>query len=133
MKLFILSGEGGPLARTATAAERLARLSFDIVHDAGTADQVDVFQPQTGSRLINAELNLATRRLRRRLRDRLSPGFQVWRRQIHRLECRQFTDPSRLIAVSGMVRNQIASRARRRARTVHAAGVQLAFLVETLF
>jgi UDP-glucose:(heptosyl)LPS alpha-1,3-glucosyltransferase len=110
VKLFILSGEGGPLARAATVAERLARLSFDIVHDTGTADQADVFQPQTGSRLINAELDLATRRLGRRLRARLSPGFQVWCREIHRLERRQFTDPSRLIAVSWMVRNQIASR-----------------------
>jgi len=109
VNLHIVHGEGGPLARAAAVAARLSRLSFDIVHDTGTAGEADVFQPQTGSRLVNAEVDLATGTLWPRLRARLSPAFRRWRREIQLLERQQFADPSRIIAVSRMVRDQIAS------------------------
>ena len=110
VKLHIVDGEGGPLARAAAVAACLSRLCFDIIHDTGTAAQADVFQPQTGSRVINTEFELATRTPWQRLRIHLSPTFQRWRREMQTLERRQFADPSRLIAVSRMVRDQIASR-----------------------
>ena len=110
MKLHIVDGVGGPLARADAVAAHLSRLSFDIVHDTGTAGQADVFQPQTGSRVVNADFDLATRTPWRRLRISLSPAFRRWRHEIQTLERRQFADPSRVIAVSQMVRDQIASR-----------------------
>jgi UDP-glucose:(heptosyl)LPS alpha-1,3-glucosyltransferase len=110
VKLYIVDSEGGPLARAAAIAARLSQLSFDIIHDTGTAAQADVFQPQTGSRLVNAKFDLATRTPWRRLRTSLSPAFRRWRRQMQTLERCQFADPSRIIAVSRMVRDQIASR-----------------------
>jgi UDP-glucose:(heptosyl)LPS alpha-1,3-glucosyltransferase len=110
VSLRIIDGKGGPLARAAAVAARLSQLSFDIVHDTGTAGQADVFQPQTGSRLVNVEFDLAARRPWPRLRSRLSPAFRRWRREMQILERRQFADPSRLIAVSRMVRDQIAAR-----------------------
>ncbi len=110
VKMCVVAAEGGPLARAAAIAAHLSPLSFDIVHDTGTADRADVFQPQTGSRLVNAEFDLAARPPWRRLRSRLSPAYRRWRRELGRLERRQFADPSRLIAVSGMVRDQIAAR-----------------------
>jgi UDP-glucose:(heptosyl)LPS alpha-1,3-glucosyltransferase len=112
VKLHIVDSEGGPLARAAAIAARLSRLSFDIIHDTGTAAQADVFQPQTGSRLVNAKFDLATRTPWRRLRISLSPAFRRWRHEMQTLERRQFADPSRVIAVSQMVRDQIASRYR---------------------
>jgi UDP-glucose:(heptosyl)LPS alpha-1,3-glucosyltransferase len=110
VKLHIVDGEGGPLARADAIAARLSRLCFDIIHDTGTAGHADVFQPQTGSRVINTEFDLATRTPWQRLRIHLSPTFRRWRRETQRLERRQFADPSRVIAVSRMVRDQIASR-----------------------
>ena len=110
--LRVLDGAGGPLARAATVARELSRLSVDIVHDTGTTDRADVFQPQTGSRLINAELDVAARSAWLRLYSRLSPNFRRWRHEVEALERRQFADPSRLIAISCMVRDQIAARYR---------------------
>ena len=108
--LRILDGAGGPLERAATVARALSGLPVDIVHDTGTADCADVFHPQTGSRLINAEYDVAARSAWLRLYSRLSPNFRRWRREMEELERRQFADPSRLIAVSRMVRDQIATR-----------------------
>jgi UDP-glucose:(heptosyl)LPS alpha-1,3-glucosyltransferase len=110
LDLHIVDGRGGPLAGAAAIAARLSQLSLDIVHDTGTGGQADVFQPQTGSRLINTELDLAARGPWLRLRSRLSPNYRRWRREMQILERRQFADPSRLIAVSAMVRDQIATR-----------------------
>ncbi len=112
VRLHIVDGVGGPLARAEVVAAQLSRLSYDIVHDTGTAGQADVFQPQTGSRVINAEFDLATRRPWRRLRISLSPAFRRWRHEMQTLERRQFAKPRRIIAVSRMVRDQIASRYR---------------------
>jgi UDP-glucose:(heptosyl)LPS alpha-1,3-glucosyltransferase len=122
LKLHIVDGRGGPLARADAVAARLSRLSFDIVHDTGTAGQADVFQPQTGSRVVNAEFDLATRTLWRRLRISLSPAFRRWRHEMQTLERRQFADPRRIIAVSRMVRAQIASRYR-----LDAAGINVIY------
>ena len=108
--LRILDGRRGPLARAAKIAEELAGLSFDIVHDMGTGSEADVFQPHTGSRLVNAELEDAALAPWLRIRRKLSPGVRRGRREIGLLERRQFADPSRIIAVSRMVRDQIAAR-----------------------
>jgi UDP-glucose:(heptosyl)LPS alpha-1,3-glucosyltransferase len=110
LDLHILDGRGGPLARAAAIAARLAQFSSDIVHDTGTGSQADVFQPQTGSRLVNAACDLAGRGPWFRLRSRLSPNYRRWRREMEILERRQFADPLRLIAVSAMVRDQVAAR-----------------------
>lgn len=110
LDLHILDGRGGPLARDAAIAARLAQLSFDIVHDTGSGSQADVFQPQTGSRLVNAAFDLAARGPWFRLRSRLSPNYRRWQREMEILERRQFADPLRLIAVSAMVRDQVAAR-----------------------
>jgi UDP-glucose:(heptosyl)LPS alpha-1,3-glucosyltransferase len=110
IRLRTVDGAGGPLSRAAAIAGELSKLSFDIVHDTGTADRADVFQPHTGSRLINAEFDVQARTGWPRLRSRISPRFRRWRREIKVLERRQFADPLRLIAVSAMVRDQIASR-----------------------
>jgi len=110
LSLRVIDARGGPLARAAAIEAGFSGLTFDIIHDTGTAARADVFQPQTGSRLINAELDIAGRAPWSRLRSRLSPGFLRWRRETRILERRQFADPSRLIAVSGMVRDQIAVR-----------------------
>jgi UDP-glucose:(heptosyl)LPS alpha-1,3-glucosyltransferase len=110
LDLHILDGRGGPLARAAAIAARLAQFSSDIVHDTGTGSQADVFQPQTGSRLVNAAFDLAARGPWFRLRSRLSPNYRRWQREMEILERRQFADPLRLIAVSAMVRDQVAAR-----------------------
>jgi UDP-glucose:(heptosyl)LPS alpha-1,3-glucosyltransferase len=110
ISLRIVDGAGGPLSRARAITSELSKLSFDIVHDTGTADRADVFQPHTGSRLINAELDVRARTPWLRLRSHLSPNYRRWRREIQALERRQFADPSRLIAMSRMVRDQIASR-----------------------
>ena len=46
----------------------------------------------------------------RQLRARLSPQLTRWRREMEVLERRQFSEPSRMIAVSRMVRDQIGAR-----------------------
>jgi UDP-glucose:(heptosyl)LPS alpha-1,3-glucosyltransferase len=106
--LHIVDGRGGPLARAAAVDRRLAQLSADIAHDTGTATGADIIQPQTGSRLVNLEFDVAGLPPWQRLRARLSPHTLRWRRELRQLERRQFCDPSRLIAVSQMVRDQIA-------------------------
>ena len=83
---------------------------MDIVHDIGTGAVADVFQPQTGSRIVNSALDLAALSWRRWLRAKLSMPRRRWLREIAALERRQFADPARVIAVSGMVRDQIAAR-----------------------
>ncbi len=108
IELHVVDGRGGPLARAAAVDRRLARLPADIVHDTGTATGADIIQPQTGSRLVNLEFDIAGLPPWQRLRARLSPRALWWRRELRQLERRQFSDPSRLIAVSQMVRDQIA-------------------------
>ncbi len=59
---------------------------------------------------MNSELDVAAMAPLGRLRANLSPRLREWRREIAKLERRQFADPTRLIAVSRMVRDQIAAR-----------------------
>jgi UDP-glucose:(heptosyl)LPS alpha-1,3-glucosyltransferase len=118
IRLHIVGHEASPLARAAAIARQILRLPVDIVHDTGTADCAQVFQPQTGSRLVNTELDVAERSLLLRLWSRLSPGFRRWRREMAILERRQFADPTRLIAVSRMVRDQISQRYHLDARSI---------------
>jgi UDP-glucose:(heptosyl)LPS alpha-1,3-glucosyltransferase len=110
IRLHTIPYETSPLARAAAVARHISRLSVDIVHDTGTADCAGIFQPQTGSRLLNTEVDVAARSLLLRQWSRLSPRFRRWRREMAVLERRQFADPTRLIAVSRMVRDQISQR-----------------------
>jgi len=98
------------VGRAQLIAERLAQRHFDIVHDTGAGFSADVFQPQTGSRLVNADLDIAALPWRRWLRAKLAPSARRWRRDLAALERCQFIDPERIIAVSDMVRRQIAER-----------------------
>jgi UDP-glucose:(heptosyl)LPS alpha-1,3-glucosyltransferase len=112
LRVELVEPSASPLARAASIARRLARLDVDIVHDTGTGAVADVFQPQTGSRLVNSNLDLAALPWRPWLRAWLSADLRAWRREVAALERRQFADPARVIAVSGMVRDQIAARYR---------------------
>ncbi len=108
--LHIVGDPGGPLARAAALDRRLAQLSVDIIHDTGTATAADIIHPQTGSRVVNREFDIAGLQPWQRLRVKLSPRARQWQRELQQVERRQFADPSRLIAVSQMVRDQIARR-----------------------
>ncbi len=99
-----------PWTRARLVAARLEDLDVDLVHDTGTGFQADVLQPQTGSRLINLERSDAALTPTARVRDWLNPRRRLWLEQMRRLEAAQFADPDRLIAVSAMVRDQIAAR-----------------------
>ena len=100
----------GPLARAANIDAELTRLTFDIVHDMGFATTGDALQPHTGSRLVNRAYENAAMTLRSRWRRKLSPGERRRWRETAILERRQFSDPSRIIAISALVRDQIAAR-----------------------
>lgn len=109
--LYTSSGMlAGRSPRAAAVDRRLAQLSFDIVHDTGTATTADIIHPQTGSRVANLEFDVAGLARWQRLRVKLSPRARRWQRELRQLEGRQFVDPSRLVAVSQMVRDQIAGR-----------------------
>jgi UDP-glucose:(heptosyl)LPS alpha-1,3-glucosyltransferase len=99
-----------PMKLAAAIAERIGQFDFDIVHDTGTGYRADVMQPLTGSRLVNSGCDVAALPPMRQLRARLSPQLTRWRREMEVLERRQFSDPSRMIAVSRMVRDQIGAR-----------------------
>ena len=99
-----------PLERAARIGERLATLDLDIVHDTGTGARADVFQPQTGSRALNAARDIAALPFPSRWRARFSPRRRRMRSEIVRLERAQFADPSRIIAVSKQVRDSLAQR-----------------------
>jgi UDP-glucose:(heptosyl)LPS alpha-1,3-glucosyltransferase len=96
--------------RAKLISQYLAHSKFDIVHDTGSAFACDVFQPQTGSRLVNSHLDRAALPWRPRLKALLSPKARRWRRDIAALEVVQFKCPDRIIAVSRMVRRQMATR-----------------------
>ena len=100
----------GPLARAANIDTELTRLTFDIVHDMGFATTGDALQPHTGSRLVNREHENAAMTPYSRWRRKLSPGERHRWRETAILERRQFSDPSRIIAISALVRDQIAAR-----------------------
>ncbi len=84
----------------------LAALNADVVHDSGTSWSGDVFQPQTGSRLLSMNRELASGGLGARVRNALSIRLagRRWRM------ARQAARAPRIIAVSRLVRDQLARR-----------------------
>ncbi len=122
VELALAAPAASPLALAESLAARLAGLAVDLVHDTGCGHSADIFQPQTGSRLVNSDRDLAARPWRPWLRAWASAGFRRWRREMAVLERRQFQDPSRIIAVSALVRDSIARRYRllpERMRVIH--------------
>lgn len=110
MSLHLVERSQSPASLAASIAACLSRLSLDIVHDMGFGYRADVIQPHSGPRSVGSEIDVAALPALRRLRARISPRLRAWRREIAALERRQFADPSRLIAISRMVREQIAAR-----------------------
>ena len=88
----------------------LAELDADVVHDSGTSWSGDVFQPQTGSRLLSMNRELASGGLGARVRHALSIRLAGRRWRMARLEARQAARAPRIIAVSRLVRDQLARR-----------------------
>ena len=88
-------------------AAALAPLMPIIVHDTGTSASGDVFQPQTGSRLLSQARLVATHPPWLRLRAAISPMSIGWRRNMTRLEALQVRRAVRVIAVSGLVRTHL--------------------------
>ena len=88
----------------------LAGLGADVVHDSGTSWSGDVFQPQTGSRLLSMNRDLAAGGLGPRIMSTLSPRMAGRRWRMARLEARQAACAPFVIAVSRRVRDQLARR-----------------------
>jgi len=84
-------------------AEALQPLSADITHDAGSGYSVDVFQPHTGSRVLNLARDLRSLSWRARLRATLSPASRRWREDLRQTERRQLVSSRFVVAVSQSV------------------------------
>jgi len=99
-----------PLARARRIAHCLAALQADVVHDGGAGWSGDVFQPHTGSRLLSHAHMVATYSRLVRLRTRMSPRGQLFRRSMARLEAEQVMRAPRIVAVSQRVRSLLVER-----------------------
>lgn len=82
----------------------------DVVHDTGTSWAGDVFHPQTGSRLLSLNREVAAFRPLRRVRGTVSPKMIGRRRGMARLERIQVTRARRVIAVSNWIRDMLVAR-----------------------
>jgi len=91
-------------------ARVVAALAPDVVHDSGTSWSGTVFQPQTGSRLLSLDREVASYGPLRRARAALSPRLQWRRREMARLESLQAARARRIIAVSERLRALLARR-----------------------
>jgi UDP-glucose:(heptosyl)LPS alpha-1,3-glucosyltransferase len=80
---------------------------FDIVHDMGYGWSGDVFQPHTGSRVLNLQRDLAAMPIPARMRKLLSPRFRNWRRALRATEHRQMRSAGCVLAVSELVKSEL--------------------------
>ena len=99
-----------PLERARRIADCIAALRADVVHDGGTGWSGDVFHPHTGSRLLSHASMVATYSRLVRLRTRVSPRGQLFRRSMARLEAEQVARAQRIVAVSQRVRSLLVER-----------------------
>ncbi|MBV9755962.1 MAG: glycosyltransferase family 4 protein [Alphaproteobacteria bacterium] len=105
-----VSAADSPWRQAECAAAAAAQLPVDIVHDCGFGWSADVFQPHTGSRVLNLERDLASLPPLRRLRSVVSPGFRRWRRALAATERRQMAAAAAIVAVSESVGRAIGRR-----------------------
>jgi len=107
----ILPRVSGRWAKAAEAEKFLRRLNPGLIHDLGVGWHYDILQPQSGSRLANAEQDILSRRRPARFKKRLSP--LTWRRmrEWRALERRQY-GPGRglVVAVSRLVQSKLQRR-----------------------
>jgi UDP-glucose:(heptosyl)LPS alpha-1,3-glucosyltransferase len=87
----------------------LQGIRVDIVHDMGHGWSADVFQPHTGSRVLNLRRDLASMPIALRMRKLLSPRFWNWRRQLRATEHRQMSSALCVIAVSELVKDLLTT------------------------
>ena len=107
----VLPHASGRLARAAEVEKFLRRRNPDIVHDLGVGWRYDILQPQAGSRLTNARLDLLSLGRRARFERRLSPWYARRIMEFRALEKRQFgPGPGIVIAVSRLVRDDLLHR-----------------------
>jgi UDP-glucose:(heptosyl)LPS alpha-1,3-glucosyltransferase len=113
VRVHILPGVSGRLARAAEAERLLRRLGPDIIHDLGLGWHYDILQPQAGSRLANLAGDLLSLGAWSRFKAALSPGAARRRAEFRALEIRQFAPGGGLvIAVSRRVRDELERRYR---------------------
>jgi UDP-glucose:(heptosyl)LPS alpha-1,3-glucosyltransferase len=97
-------------ARGRRIARVIAGLAADVVHDSGTSWSGTVFHPQTGSRLLSLDREIASFPRHRRARAAISPRLQWRRLEMARLERLQAARARRIIAVSRRIRTMPARR-----------------------
>ncbi len=99
-----LGAHNSRMAFADAAAEQLARLSLDVVHDTGAGHACDVFQPHGGSRIASFEQNLMlVPRWLRPIKRRLARWLPRYR-EFERLAERQYARDGRIVlALSKMV------------------------------
>ena len=98
------------MRRNRRIAQVIAGLAPDVVHDTGTSLSGTVFHPQTGSRLLSLDREIASHTALRRARAAVSPRTQWRRLQMARLEGEQGRRARRIIAVSRRIRALLARR-----------------------
>ena len=98
------------LRRGRRIARLLAGLAPDVVHDSGTSWSGTVFHPQTGSRLLSLDREIASFPRHRQARAAISPRTQWRRLEMGRLEALQAARARRIIAVSRRIRTLLARR-----------------------
>jgi UDP-glucose:(heptosyl)LPS alpha-1,3-glucosyltransferase len=103
--VHILPASTSQLTRAKRIEQHLAFIRPDIVHDTGASWSGDVFQPQTGSRLLSLDREIASYDPLRKLRVALSPKIQWRRRTTAWIERRQAARAHHLIAVSRRIRD----------------------------
>lgn len=106
--LHVLSDAGSIFDRGRRIELCIATLNVDVVHDTGTSWSGDVFQPQTGSRLVAFRREIAGLPAGQRLAAWLHPRMIWWQICLARLERRQVGQALRVIAVSRLVAATLA-------------------------
>ncbi len=120
--IHLLRPARGCLDQAACVAAALRALAPITVHDIGMSASGDVFQPQTGSRLLSQARLVGTHAPLRRLRAAMSPPSIRWRHHMARLERMQIGRASQVIAVSRLVRDCLA-----RQHAIDPAGMQVVY------
>lgn len=98
-----------PSRRAANIEAALRGVGVDIVHDVGFGWSADVFQPQTGSRVLNLQRDVSSMSRYARFRRAISPRFRRWRRDLVATERRQVESARHVIAVSGLVKRELGA------------------------
>ncbi|MGO9451703.1 MAG: glycosyltransferase family 4 protein [Candidatus Binataceae bacterium] len=97
-----------PLRQAQGIAAAVHQLKVDVVHDMGYGWSGDVFHPHASSRVLNLCRQVAAMPLAARMRRFLSPGFRYRRRELRATERRQMKAAKYVIAVSQMVKRELA-------------------------